>query len=204
MDKSMWQTSGAFDLVHSSHKWTQAILFCGKHSTTMQTLIISRLWFCRRRRRININIRRSSVHFRESHVCANKLDVQEANFSFTQLYLSVNNFFRCRLTHGWDALTLWEFDDWTMSFRTEQDWTTQGRAPKRPVAGNQAKHTQTHPIQAHQRHFNWHWSHSIQRNAFWCWSHAVCLWGQWLRWPSTIEAPQWDMFHGPTELLWIG
>ena len=32
-------------------------------STTMQTWIISRVWFCRRRRRLNVNIRRSSVHF---------------------------------------------------------------------------------------------------------------------------------------------
>ena len=33
-----------------------------------------------------INIRRSLVYFRKSHVCANKLDVQETNFSFTHLY----------------------------------------------------------------------------------------------------------------------
>ena len=33
-----------------------------------------------------------AVHFRESHVCANKLDVQEANFSFTKLYRSGDNF----------------------------------------------------------------------------------------------------------------
>ena len=26
----------------------------------------------------------------------------------------------------------------------------------------------------------------------------------WLRWLSKVEVPQWDMFHGPTELLWIG
>ena len=45
MDKSMWQTIGAFDLVYSSHKWTQAILSCGKHSTTMQTWIVARLDF---------------------------------------------------------------------------------------------------------------------------------------------------------------
>ena len=32
------------------------------------------------------NIRRDSVHFRKSHVRANKLDVQETDFSFTQLY----------------------------------------------------------------------------------------------------------------------
>ena len=51
-------------------------------NTTMQTGTVSRLWFCKRSRRVKMNIRRSSLHFRESHVCANKLDVQETNFSF--------------------------------------------------------------------------------------------------------------------------
>ena len=45
MDKSLWQTFGAFDLLHSSYKWIPAILFCEKHSTAMQTMIVSRLWF---------------------------------------------------------------------------------------------------------------------------------------------------------------
>ena len=26
----------------------------------------------------------------------------------------------------------------------------------------------------------------------------------WLRWLSNVEVPRWGMFHGPTELLWIG
>ena len=26
----------------------------------------------------------------------------------------------------------------------------------------------------------------------------------WLRWSSQAEVPRWDMFEGPTELLWIG
>ena len=93
------------------------------------------------------------MHFRESHVCANKLDVQETNFSFTQLYRSGNNFSWCRLTHGWYSRSHnLGFGDWNMSFRTEQDWTTRGRAPEKPVAGCQAKHAQPHPIQAHQHH----------------------------------------------------
>ena len=35
---------------------------------------------------------RSSVHFWKSHVCANKLDVQETRFSITQLHRSGNHF----------------------------------------------------------------------------------------------------------------
>ena len=40
------------------------------------------------------------VHYRKSHVCANQLDVQETNFSVTQLYRSWNHFSRRKLTHG--------------------------------------------------------------------------------------------------------
>ena len=100
IDKILWQTLGAFDLVHSAHKWVPAILLCGKHGTTVQAWIFSRLWFCRRLGRLKINLRRCLVYFRESHDCANKLDVQETNFSFTQVYRSWNHFSRCRFTHG--------------------------------------------------------------------------------------------------------
>ena len=31
MDKSLWQTLGALDLLHSSYKWVQTILSCGKY-----------------------------------------------------------------------------------------------------------------------------------------------------------------------------
>ena len=44
---------------------------------------------------------RNSVHFRKSHVRANKLDVQETDFCFTQFYRSWGDFSRCRFTHGW-------------------------------------------------------------------------------------------------------
>ena len=40
------------------------------------------------------------LYFRKSHVCANKLDVQETDCSFTQIYRSGNHISRCRFTHG--------------------------------------------------------------------------------------------------------
>ena len=85
VDKLLWQTLGAFHLVHSSYKWIPAILLCGKHSTTMQTRIVSRLWLCRRLWTFKINFRRCLVCCRKSHVRANKLDVQETNLSFSLL-----------------------------------------------------------------------------------------------------------------------
>ena len=109
VDKSMWETFGAFDLVHSSYKWIPTILFFGKHSTTILIWIVSRLWFCWRPWGLEINLRWSLVHFRKSHVCANKLDVQETDFSFTQFYRSWNHFSRCRFTQdGTPALDLWD------------------------------------------------------------------------------------------------
>ena len=150
-----------------------------------------------------INIRRSPVHFRERHDCANKLDVQEADFSFTHLYGSGDNFSWCRLTHGRysRAYTL-GCGDWHISFRTEQDLTPQRRAPGRPVAGYQVKHAQSHPNQAHQRYFNWQ---SIQHNS----GASAMLYvfednEAVIKIFSKVEVRQWDMFHGPTEFLCMG
>ena len=63
--------------------WIPTILLCGKHSTAVQTGIVSRLWFCKRLRGLKINNGWTLVHLFKSHVCANKLDVQEIDFSFT-------------------------------------------------------------------------------------------------------------------------
>ena len=108
MDQSLWQTLITFDLKHSSHMRIQTMLSCGKYSPTMQMKIVSGFWICWRSGRLKINIRWTLVHFRKTHVRAHKLDVQETNFSFTQFYISWNNFSRCRFTHGWiPALDLW-------------------------------------------------------------------------------------------------
>ena len=101
MHQTLWQTLCTFDLKHSSHMRIETMLSCGKYSTTMQMRIVSGFWICRRSGRLKINIRWTLVHFRKTHVRANKLDVQETNFSFTQFYISWNNFSRCRFTHGW-------------------------------------------------------------------------------------------------------
>ena len=95
MDKSLCQTLGAFDLEHHTSEYRQfceetqrinADLDCFKDSDFAGDLEDSKstsggvLW--------------------KSHVCANKLDVQETDFSFTQFYRSWNHLFGCRCTHG--------------------------------------------------------------------------------------------------------
>ena len=99
--KSLWQTFGAFDLLHSSHMWIQAIMSRGKHSTTMY-------------------IRWALMYFRKSHVCSHKLDVQETDLGLTQFNRSRAYLSWCRLTHGWNSRSRsLGFSDWSISFLTK-------------------------------------------------------------------------------------
>ena len=134
MDQSLWQTIKSFDLIHSSHMWMHTIFSCGKYSTTMQMRIVSGFWFCRRPGRFKINIRWNLMHFQESHVRANKLDVQETDFSFTQFY-SWNNFSRCRFMHGWNSSS-WSlgFGFRSVSFFTKPTQQHQRSSTGKPVA----------------------------------------------------------------------
>ena len=43
------------------------------------------------------------MHFRKSHVCANKLDVQETNVSFTQFNRMINHLFGHWIEIGRDS-----------------------------------------------------------------------------------------------------
>ena len=83
---------------------------------------------------------RSSVHFRKSHFCTDQLDVQEANFSFTQLHRSGDSFPSCRFTHGrYSRSYSLGFGDWNISFITQAT---------KPNKHNliQCKHTNVTPI----------------------------------------------------------
>ena len=145
----------------------------------MQIGTVSGLWLCRRPWTLKINIRRCLVYFRKSHVCANMLDVPETDVSFTLFYRGWNHLLGAgSRMDGIPALTLWDLVIEIFHSVPNKIEQPKRRAPGKPVAGYQAKHAQSHPIQAHQCHFNWHWPHSIQHNAFWCWCHVVCLWGQ--------------------------
>ena len=110
MDECMWQTFSTFDLETFITCVNSNNIFMWKYSTTLQIRFISGFWFCRRLRRLNVNLRWTLVHFRKSHVRADKLDVQETDFSFPQLYRSWNNFSRCRFTHGWNS------SSWSLGF----------------------------------------------------------------------------------------
>ena len=67
--------------IHHTREYKQ---YCVVGNTAKQCRLgLFRDWFCRRLGRLEINIRRKSLHFRKSHVRANELDVQETDFCFT-------------------------------------------------------------------------------------------------------------------------
>ena len=151
MDKSLRQTVGAFDLVHSSHT-SEYRQHCSVGNTVQQCRLglLQDSDFAGDLEDSKSTSRRTLCIFGSHTFCAVKLEMQETNFSFTQIHRSGNNFSWCRFTHGrYSRCHSLGFSDWNTSFRTEQDWTTQARAPGKPVAGYQTKHAQPHPIQAH-------------------------------------------------------
>ena len=169
----------------------------------MPTWSISRLWFYRRSRRLKINIRRSPVHFRESRVCASNLDVQETNFSITQLCRSGNSFSWCRFTNGRYSRTYLLIGIW---------WLKCHSVPREELRRDLLQATKPN------MHYLIHFKHTnvISTNIDHIPSNTMHLGASAMlyvfedneavikRWLSKVEVPQWDMFHGPTELLWIG
>ena len=191
--------------IHSWDMWIQTILSCGKYSTSMQIRIVSRFWFRRRPWRLKINIRWTLVHFRKSHVCSNKLDVQETDFSFTRLYRSWSNFSRCRFTHGRNS------SSWSLGF----GYRSVSFFPK----PTQQHHRETCRVIPH------HTSTPTTKPRFQP-STSILLWTMlivcrrtrsflelvrslritkpWLKWSSKAEVQRWDTCPEPTELLLIG
>ena len=78
---------------------------------------------------------------------------KKQSFSFTQFYRSWNQFSQCRFTNRrYSRSHSLGPGDWNISFHTEQDWKTQGRAPGNPVAGYQAKPTNIDHIPSNTIH----------------------------------------------------
>ena len=157
MDKNFWLTRSTFEGIYSSRMWSQTILSWGKHSTKLQIRIVSRLWFCWRLWRLEVNIRRNSVHFRNLNVRAKKLDVQETNLSFTQFYRSWGDFSRCCFTHEWHSRSRsLGFGDWSLSFITKPNQQNQRckRATGKRVCKHSTKRAKTNSNHAHQSQTN--------------------------------------------------
>ena len=182
MDWSLWQTCSAFDLLHSSYMWRQTILVCGKHSITIQIRIVSRLWFCRRPWRLEVNIRWNIVHFRKSNICAKKLDVQETDTSFTQL--NGSHFSWCRFTHGWNfrAWSLGHCDCWSISFLTKSNQQNQrSEVAGELVAKHHTPREKPKSNKARQSGSEQCWSRFVKRKIISIWCCVYVFDKQWSR-----------------------
>ena len=100
MDQSVWQTSSTFDLLHSFHEWKQTKLSCWKYSPKIQIMTVTRFWHCGKSGRFEIDFRWIIVSIRKSHVCYNKLDVQETDMCVPQFNGFWHYFSGYRFTHG--------------------------------------------------------------------------------------------------------
>ena len=97
---------------------------------------------------------RNSVHIWKSHVCANKLDVQEPNVSLTQVYSTRNNFTGCwsthgRISHSWSL----GFGHWSVPFFPNKLKKSKGRIQAnllRNTPSNMHTHNQTKTPTQHE------------------------------------------------------
>ena len=141
------------DFLCSSHEWLSSMLSCGEHDTTLQIWTVSRLRFCRRPWRLKINLKRCLVHFGKQNICPSQLDVQEANFSFAQLYRIWSKFVGCWITYGW-VTCCWSLGprDWSFTFNERQN-STQTYWPSRNW-GSTILHTEYTPVACIMNNFS--------------------------------------------------
>ena len=205
MDKILWQTLGAFDHVRSFYKCIPAILLCGKHSTTMQTWIVSTLWFCWRPWGLEINFRRvlcfgSHTFVPISWVCKKQTSVSH---SFTEAeIISLDAGSRM---DGIPTLSGIWWLKYIIPYRTEQMDPRESHGETRRRLSSQTCITRSQsstPTSFQQTLITFH---QIQRILVFvlCGTRLKTM-RPWSKWLSKVEVPQWGMFHGPTELLWIG
>ena len=180
MDKSLRQTLGAFDLVHSSHKWVRQ--YCSVWNTAQQCRLglfqdsdfAGYLEGSTSTSRGVLCIFESHTFVPTSWMCKKRTSVSHSSTEAKIISIDAG-----LCIDGIPALTLW--DSVIEVFHSVPNKIEQ---PKEELRRNPLQATKPNlhnPIQckqAHKRHSNWHWPHSIQHNAFWCFGHVVCLWGQ--------------------------
>ena len=182
--------------------------YVNKLARAVTKWIVSRLWFCGRPWRLKIDIRRGLVYFRKSHVCANKWMCKK-QISVSQSSTEAEIIFcRCRFTHGrYSRSHSLGYGEWSISFRTEQNRWTQERAAGKPSAIVKWNMHNTIPIKDTNvlpKNID-----HIQSNTMNSDSSAMLYvfedkWGGNQNDFQRSKSQQWDMFHEPTELLWIG
>ena len=208
MDKLLWKTLGAFDLVHSSYWWIPAILLCGKHSTKMQTWIVSRLLLQETLKTQNQHQEGSCVFPEVTRLCQ-WVGCARNRLQFHTVLQKLKSFLSMQF-YAWTVFPLSlsgiKWLKYFIPYRTEL------KGPKRECYGEtrQQLSSQTCITQAHQSTptsfqqtlITFHQIQRILVLVLCCVSLRTMR--RKSKWLSKVEVPEWDMFHEPTELLWIG
>ena len=154
MNKSMWQTFRTFDPLHSSHMWIQAILSCGKHRTTLQIRIVSRLFLqeilrIRNQHQGDFCIFRIQTFVSTSWMCKKQTLVSHSSTEAEVVSLDAG--LRMDVI---PALDLWDFEIWSFSFFTKPNESaensTQCAPAQRSIATEQLYNVATPCIDDHQ------------------------------------------------------
>ena len=100
-------------LISYIHHTSEFKLYCHVGNTARQCRlgIVSGIWFCQRSRRFKIDFGENLVYLWQSHVRANKLDVQDTDFSFTQFQQKLKLFFSMQV-YAWVEFQLLIFWIW--------------------------------------------------------------------------------------------
>ena len=134
----------------------------------MQIGTVSRLRFCGRSWRFEIDFWRNIVRFRKSYICSTELDVQGTNFSFTQFNRIQNHLFGHWIEIGWFACSGIVGSDYFCSGKHDSDcWET----------GETRYHRQESKISREDQRVEQHWLCSIKRPVFTSRSFVACVWG---------------------------
>ena len=171
MDQSMWQTSESTYFIHSSHKWTQTILSCGKFCQSNADWDCFRILILREILKIQNPFRWNIMCFWKPHICSNKLDVQETNCRFAQFnriwnYLTGHwtetGSVACSGTMGSNCFCSWKCFSCFRWIRETCD-----------------RCSQTSEVSQQDRCGERHWFGSLKCSIRESWSFIVCGWRQW-------------------------
>ena len=208
MDNILWQATISFDLVHSSYKWIPAYCYVGNTAQQCRLgLFQDSDLFCRRPCRLKINIRRCLLHFRKSLVCANKLECARNRLQFHTVLQKLKSFLSMQV-YAWTVFQLSLRDlviEVFLSVPNRTDGPTRKQRENRRQLSSQTCITSSQwstPTSFQQKMITFHQIQRILVPVF-C-GMSLRTMRQESKWLSKVEVPQWDMFHGHTELLWIG
>ena len=206
MDKILWQTLGAFDLLHSSHKWISAMWSCVKTQHDNADLDYFKTLILQETLKTQSQHQEEFYPFSEVTRLCQQVWCARNRLQIRTVLQKLKSFLSMQV-YAWTVFPLsLGFGGWSISFRTEQNWWIEERATGKPVGRCQAKHAQPIPIKntnvipTNIDHTPSNTTHSDPR---------AMLYVLWQRGSNQdeyqkVEVPQWGMFHVPTELPWIG